>query len=202
MMEKIKVKEVVVVEGKYDLNTIKQLIDGIVITTDGFGIFHNKEKLELIRRMAQTRGVVILTDPDGAGFVIRNHLKGALNGGVVKHAYVPDVYGKERRKRTGSKEGKLGVEGMRPEVLQLALEKAGATMDGASADAQGNITKADLYAMGLSGTPGSGENRRKLMAALELPERLSPNALLDVLNGLYDREALLEVWAEIASQEG
>ena len=194
-MEKIKVQEVIVVEGKYDLNAIKQLIDGTVITTDGFGIFHNPEKLNLIRRMAETKGIIVMTDSDGAGFVIRNYLKGGLPKDKVKQAYVPDIYGKERRKRTASKEGKLGVEGMRPEVLRQALTRAGATMDGIEANAaQENITKADLYAMGLSGIQNSAENRRKLLAALQLPEQLSPNAMLDVLNALYSRDELFDLW--------
>lgn len=126
-MEKVRVKEVIIVEGKYDLNALKQVLDATILTTDGFGIFHNREKLDLIARMAQARGVVLLTDSDGAGFVIRNYLKGSLDSNLVKHAYIPDVFGKERRKNAPSKEGKLGVEGMRPEVLLDVLRRAGAT---------------------------------------------------------------------------
>lgn len=196
-MEKISVQEVIVVEGKYDLNALKQIVDGIVITTDGFGVFHNQEKLELIRRMAETRGVILLTDSDGAGFVIRNYLKGCLPKERVKQAYIPDLYGKERRKRTGSKEGKLGVEGMKPEVLKNALMKSGATINGTAVQGKNQLTKADLYAMGLSGTANSSENRRKLMERLELPERLSPNALLDVLNALYEKNQVLSLWESI-----
>lgn len=186
-MEKLKIQEVVVVEGKYDLNSLKQVIDGVVITTDGFGVFKNQEKLELIRKMAESRGVIVLTDSDGAGFLIRNHLKGALPKDKVKHAYIPDVYGKERRKRTASKEGKLGVEGMRPEVIRQALISAGATIDGDCAVRQGEITKADLFSAGLSGGPNSAERRKVLIKHLGLPERLTANALLDVLNALMDR---------------
>ena len=196
-MEKIKLHEVVLVEGKYDLNALKQLIDGVVLTTDGFGIFHNDQKLALIRRMAVTRGVIILTDSDGAGFVIRNYLKGALPKEQVKHAYIPDIRGKERRKRIGSKEGKLGVEGMKPEVLRRALLRAGATIEDEPARTGTPITKADLFSMGLSGGQGSAEKRRKLLAAMDLPERLSTNAMLDVLNAVTDREALLELWQSI-----
>lgn len=196
-MEKIKVQEVIVVEGKYDLNTLKQLIDGIVITTEGFGIFHNSEKMELIRRMGENRGVIVLTDSDGAGFVIRNHLKSCLPKNLVKHAYIPDVYGKESRKKTRSKEGKLGVEGMRPEVLKQALVKAGATINDETKACGGTLTKADLYALGLSGTPNSASNRKALIHALELPEKLSPNALLDVLNAMYDKEHFIEFWNQI-----
>ena len=196
-MEKMKVQEVIVVEGRYDLNTLKQIIDGVIVTTDGFGIFHNREKMELIRRMAEKRGVVILTDSDGAGFVIRNHLKSCLPKEQVKHAYIPDVYGKESRKRTRSKEGKIGVEGISPDVLKRALVAAGATIDGDAYIGGGNLTKADLYALGLSGTPNSSENRKKLIQALQLPEKLSPNALLDVLNAMYEKETFLEIWAQI-----
>lgn len=196
-MDKIKVHEVIIVEGKYDLNAIKQIVDGVVITTDGFGVFHNKDKLQLIRKMADIRGVIILTDSDGAGFVIRNYLKGSLPKEKVKHAYIPDMYGKEKRKKTVSKEGKLGVEGMSADVLRDALIKAGATVNGANTFYCTNITKADLYAAGLSGTINSADNRRKLIAALELPEKLSPNALLDVLNALYTRDAFFEKWNEI-----
>ena len=200
-MSKMKVQEVIVVEGKYDLNTLKQLIDGIVVTTDGFGIFHNHEKMELLRRMAEKRGVVVLTDSDGAGFVIRNYLKSCLPKERVKHAYIPDVYGKEKRKRTRSKEGKLGVEGMSADILRRSLSAAGATIDGEATLGGGALTKADLYAAGLSGVPNSGENRMWLIQALGLPERLSPNALLDVLNAMYQKEEFLELWEQIREKQ-
>lgn len=193
-MEKIRVKEVIIVEGKYDLNALKQVLDATILTTDGFGIFHDREKLNLIARMAQSRGVVILTDSDGAGFVIRNYLKGSLDAKRVKHAYIPDISGKERRKNAPSKEGKLGVEGMRPEVLLEVLRRAGATLDDVCEDAGGTITKADLYALGLSGRPGSAEARTDLLRRLHLPEKLSPNALLDVLNVLLTKEELLAMY--------
>ena len=196
-MDKIKVQEVIVVEGKYDLNKLKQMVDGIVVTTEGFGIFHNNEKMELIRRMGEKRGVVILTDSDGAGFVIRNHLKSCLPKHLLKHAYIPDIQGKESRKRTHSKEGKLGVEGMTPAVIMEALKKAGATINGETAAVNGTLTKADLFAMGLSGTHNSVENRKKLISALNLPEKLSPNALLDVLNAMYERSEFIELWTQI-----
>lgn len=199
-MEKLKIREVIVVEGKYDLNAIKQIIDGVVITTDGFGVFHNQEKLQLIRRMAETRGVVILTDSDGAGFVIRNYLKGSLPKDKVKHAYIPDVYGKEKRKRVGSKEGKIGVEGMNASVLKDVLIRAGVDMEGMDREQRSLLSKADLYAMGLSGTPNSHANRQKLMKVLQLPEKLSSNALLDVLNVLFTRDEILDKWSEIQEQ--
>lgn len=193
-MEKVRVREVIVVEGKYDLNTLKQVLDAVIITTEGFGIFHQKEKLDLIARLAKVRGVVILTDSDGAGFVIRNHLKGCLEPSLVKHAYIPDVAGKERRKSRPSKEGKLGVEGMSPEVLLTALRRAGATLDDVSEAPRGEITKADLFALGLSGKPDSAQRRAELKRRLELPENLSPNALLDVLNVLTTKEELFSMY--------
>jgi len=188
-----RVKEAIIVEGRYDKNALAQVVDAVIIETQGFHIFSDKENMELIRRMQKARGLIILTDGDGAGFLIRNHLKGALEAGV-KHAYVPDIYAKERRKRKASREGKLGVEGMKPEILLRALEQAGATFEDApSAAPAARITKADLYALGLSGGEGSREKRAALLKRLQLPERLTANALLDVLNSLYDREKLLEL---------
>ena len=184
----IRVREAIVVEGRYDANTLRQIVDAPVFETNGFGVFNDRERLKLLRLAAETRGLIILTDSDGAGFVIRRYLSGAIDPGRVKHAYVPDVYGKERRKRTASKEGKLGVEGMRPEVIVDALRRAGATIEGeASARTPGGITKADLYAAGLSGRPDSAEKRRELLRSLNLPERMSPNAMLRALELLYTR---------------
>lgn len=196
-MDKLRIHEVIIVEGKYDVNTLKQIVDGVVITTDGFGVFHNQEKLQLIRRMADSCGVVILTDSDGAGFVIRNYLKGSLPKDKVKHAYIPDVYGKEKRKRIGSKEGKLGVEGMNASILKDVLIKAGVNIEGVEREQSTVLTKADLFAMELSGTTNSNANRQKLIKALELPERLSSNALLDVLNVLFTRDEIIKRWNEI-----
>ncbi len=190
----LRIREAIVVEGRYDKNTLSQLVDTVIIETSGFGIFKDKERLALLRRLAEKRGLIVLTDPDGAGFVIRGHLRGSLPPDRVKHAYVPDIYGKERRKRQGGKEGKLGVEGMRPEVLEAALRRAGATfLDEAgekAAPAGRPITKADFVALGLSGGPGAADRRRALLQRLELPEHLSPNAMLEVLNALFTREEL------------
>ena len=183
-----KIKEVIVVEGRYDKNTLAQVVDATVVTLGGFAVFNDREKLAYLRRLAAARGVILMTDPDGAGFVIRNHLKGVLPPEQILQAYVPDVYGKERRKRRGGKEGKLGVEGMRPEVLEAALRRAGATFldeTGEAAPKRQAITKADLMALGLSGGPGAAERRKELLHRLELPERLSPNALLEELNALF-----------------
>ena len=189
----LRIREAIVVEGRYDRNTLSQVVDAVILETSGFGIFRDREKLALLRRVARARGLILLTDSDGAGFLIRNHLKGALSGEAVKHAYIPDRYGKEKRKRRPGREGKLGVEGMPPRVLEEVLRRAGATVLGEEEQAREApaLTKADLYAWGLSGGPGSREKRRRLLEALDLPERLSPNAMLPVLSALYDREALL-----------
>ena len=185
------VKEVIVVEGRYDKNTLSQVFDAVIVETSGFGLFKDGEKLALLRRLAEKRGLVVLTDSDGAGFVIRNYIKGAIDPALVKMAYIPDVPGKERRKSSPSKEGKLGVEGMSAEVLIAALRRAGATLGGETATHRtGGITKATLYELGLSGRPDSAARRRELLKKLDLPEKLGANALLDVLNALYDEESL------------
>lgn len=187
----ISVKEVIVVEGRYDKNTLSQVFDAVIVETSGFGVFKDREKLALLRRLAEARGLVILTDSDGAGLVIRNFLKGSIDPALVKMAYVPEIAGKERRKPRPSKEGVLGVEGMCPETLIEALRRAGATLGGqAPTHRSGDITKATLYELGLSGGPGSAKKRRELLRRLGLPEKLGANALLDVLNALYDAEEL------------
>lgn len=186
------VEEVVVVEGRYDKNTLSQAVDAVIIETSGFGIFNDGEKQALLRRLAEKRGLVVLTDSDGAGFMIRNFIRGCVDPKLVKHAYIPDIPGRERRKRAPSKAGTLGVEGMTPEVLVAALERAGVTFsDGEAAERAGNITKADMYGRGLSGRPGSAEKRRELLQKLSLPEKLSAGGLLDVLNALMTREEFL-----------
>lgn len=180
-MDKLSVREVIVVEGKYDKNALAQVVNATIVTTEGFGLFRDGEKAALLRRLARERGVIVLTDSDGAGLVIRNHLKGILPPERVKMAYVPELPGKERRKREPGKEGKLGVEGMSPEVLRQALERAGATPAPNTPPA---FTKATLYRLGLSGVPEAKERRQALQRALDLPANLSANALLDVLNVL------------------
>lgn len=187
----ISVKEVIVVEGRYDKDTLSQVFDAVIVETSGFGVFKDREKLALLRRLAEARGLVILTDSDGAGLVIRNFLKGSIDPALVKMAYVPEIAGKERRKPRPSKEGVLGVEGMSPETLIEALRRAGATLGGQTpTHRSGDITKATLYELGLSGGPGSAKKRRELLRRLGLPEKLGANALLDVLNALYDAEEL------------
>jgi len=189
-----KVKEGIVVAGRSDKNTLSQVVDAVIIETSGFGIFNDEGKRRLIKKMAEAKGIIVFTDSDGAGFMIRNFIKGCVDTSLVKHAYIPDIYGKERRKAKASKEGKLGVEGMKPQLLLEALERAGATFDDAAEKRAGErITKADMFSRGLSGRPGSTELRAKLLRQLELPERMSADGLLDVLNATMDRDEFLSL---------
>ena len=190
-----KIKEAIVVEGRYDKNTLSQVVDTLILETAGFGIFKNPEQMELLRRAAQKRGLVVLTDSDGAGFVIRNRIRGTIPETMIKHAYIPDIYGKEKRKRQPGKEGKLGVEGMPPKVLEQVLRRAGATFveeDGKNTE-KASVTKADLFAAGLTGGADSGAKRKQLLKKLELPEHMSTNALLAVLNGCYSAAEVREI---------
>lgn len=199
-----KIREVIVVEGRYDKNTISQVVDATVVTLGGFSVFNDREKLAFLRRLAQERGLIVLTDSDGAGFVLRNYLKGALPRDRVKHAYIPDVAGKERRKRRPGKAGMLGVEGMSPEVLLEALRRCGATFDDESAEpreAETPITKADLYELGLTGGADSAQKRREVLRRLDLPAHLTANGLLEALNLLYGRRAFLEWMAADGGDE-
>ena len=191
----IKLEPVILVEGKYDKIKLSQIFDTTILTTDGFGIFKQKDKVAMLRKLAETHGLLVFTDADGAGLVIRNFLKGAITGGKVYHAFIPDLYGKEKRKAKGSKEGKLGVEGVPDEIIIQAVERSGA-MDETPRE-KGGITKADLYDLGLSGGQGSAEKRKALLKALQLPENLSSNALLDVLNCMTDREELAKLVNEL-----
>ena len=189
----IRIREAIVVEGRYDKNTLSQLLDAPIFETAGFGVMNNRELLTFLREVARRRGLIILTDSDGAGFVIRNYLKGALPKEQVLHAYIPDVFGKERRKRQAGKEGKLGVEGMTPEILLAALRDAGAHIEGETAQAAGEpISKLDLFELGFSGIADSSNRRAALKRELSLPEHLSTNGLLDALNVLFRREEFLE----------
>lgn len=183
-MDKLKVREVILVEGKYDKITLEAVVDGLIFPVDGFAVFKDKARRELLRRLAARRGVVILTDSDGGGVVIRSYLKGILPPEQVKEAFIPDVPGKEKRKRRPGKAGTLGVEGMKPEVLRRALLRAGVGVDKAPRGEENPFTKARLYAMGLSGTPDAKERRLALQRALGLPESLSANALAAVLGAV------------------
>ena len=191
-----RVREIIVVEGRYDKNTVAQAVSGTIIETGGFGIFSDREKVALLRKLAEKRGLIILTDSDKAGFFIRGRLRGQLSGVDIKHAYIPDIAGRERRKTSASKEGKLGVEGMAVSVIVTALERAGATFEDSPPqfDSEIRITKADLFSVGLSGGAQSAQKRREFAKRLDLPARLSANGLLDVLNILYTRDEFLELF--------
>lgn len=195
-MSRLRVREAIVVEGRCDKAKLCGLIDGTVIETGGFRIFKDRERMELIRLLAKERGVVILTDSDGAGFLIRRRLSQSLPKEQVKHAYIPDIPGKERRKAQPSKEGKLGVEGMSLQVLEDCLRRAGATIldeeELAGGPALEPFTKAELFDLSLSGGPGSAELRRKVQVRLGLPERLSANGLVQALDALYGRDEAVE----------
>ena len=186
----VKIKEAIVVEGRYDKNTLSQIVDAPILETAGFGIFKDKKQMALLRQVAEKRGLIVFTDSDGAGFVIRNHIKSAIPGKYLKHAYTPDILGKERRKTAPGKEGKLGVEGMTKEIILEALRRAGATIEGEEGISSHQITKQDLMALGLSGGPDSSARRLALLKKLNLPEHLSANALLQVLNLLYTKDEL------------
>lgn len=193
----VKIRQAIVVEGKYDQNTLSQLVDATIFQTRGFGVMHDKALLELLRKAARTTGLIIFTDSDGAGFVIRNFLKGALPKEGVLHAYIPDIPGKEKRKRAPGKEGLLGVEGMTKEILLSALENAGADLGGEAEKRPGDtITKFDLYTAGLSGKPDSASKRAAFLEKLRFPAHMSANALLDALNLLYTREEFLALFEE------
>lgn len=191
----IRIKEAIVVEGKYDKIKLSSLVDGVIIDVGGFGVFKDREKIQYLRTLAEKRGLIVLTDSDGAGFLIRHKLSSCIPPQQLKHAYIPDIFGKEKRKTAPSKEGKLGVEGMELSVLRQALERAGATVEDASgsggSQSQGQpITKGDLFQWGLAGGNDSAARRKKLQRKLGLPERLSANGLLQALNTLYSREEL------------
>ncbi len=187
----IKIQEAIVVEGIYDKTKLEQFIKGVIIITDGFRIFKDKENMLLLKKLAQTRGIVVLTDSDRAGFLIRNYIKECVPTKYVKHAYIPEVKGKERRKAKGGKEGLLGVEGVSEELIIDALKRAGCTMenhDGVKLSNAKPITKYDLYLDGLTGKSDSKDLRNRLKKELNLPSRLSTNSLLEVLNALLSYE--------------
>ena len=196
----IKIKEAIVVEGRYDKNTLCQIVDAPILETSGFGIFKDKKQMDLLRKVAKVRGLIVFTDADGAGFVIRNHIKSAIPGQYLKHAYTPDIMGKERRKAAPGKEGKLGVEGMRPEVILDALRKAGATIEGEDVPSCQQITKQDLMELGLSGGADASAKRLALLKKLDLPQHMSANAMLQALNLLYSLEELTEIIGQLENQ--
>jgi len=190
----VKIYQAIVVEGKYDKNTLSQIVDAPIIQTDGFRIMKDKEQLEFLRAVAERRGLIVFTDSDGAGFVIRNYLKSAIPSKYLLHAYIPDIRGKERRKSAPGKEGKLGVEGMTQEIILASLRTAGATIEGEPQQKNKEaITKYDLFAMGLSGSPDSKAKRLALQKMLQLPEDMSSNALLQALNILYTKDQIYRI---------
>ena len=191
----VKIREAIVVEGRYDKNTLSQVVDAPIFETNGFGIRKDKARMDLLRRVAEQRGLIVFTDS-----VIRNFLKGAIPAKYLKHAYIPDIPGKERRKSAPGKEGKLGVEGMTPEILLSCLKRAGATILGEDTPTEQPITKQDLFDLGLSGGANASEKRKKLMKKLALPEHLSPNGLLQVLSLLYTREELTALAAQLETE--
>lgn len=189
----INIREAIVVEGRYDKNTLSQIVNAPIFETSGFGIFKDKQQLSLLRRVAKARGLIVLTDSDGAGLVIRNFLKSVVEPQYLKHAYIPDIAGKERRKVAPGKEGKLGVEGMNPEILITALKHAGATIEGEESPVLPGITKQDMMQLGLSGGNNSAALRKLLLEKLDLPEHMSANALLQALNLLYTLDEIEEI---------
>lgn len=194
----IKIRQAIVVEGRYDKNTLSQIVDAPILETSGFGIMKDKKQLQLLRQVAEIRGLIVFTDSDGAGFVIRNFLKSAIDPKYLLHAYIPDIPGKEKRKSAPGKEGKLGVEGMRPEVIIEALRRAGATVEGEEiSQPTAPITKQDMMELGLSGGTDSRLLRQKLLKKLNLPEHMSSNALLQTLNLLYDLQQLKDILRQL-----
>lgn len=196
-----KIKEAVIVEGNYDKIKIAGFLDGVIVTTHGFAVFTNEDFIKTIGELARRTGIVILTDSDSAGMKIRNFVKQAASGGIVKHAYVPDIAGKERRKRSASAEGLLGVEGMSEEVIINALRDAGCEIDDCvREDKASGITKADMYMLGLTGGGNSSEVRKRLSAEIGIPAKLSANMLLDVLNRILSYDELVEIVQRITAE--
>ena len=189
----VRIREAILVEGRYDKNTLSQIVDAPILETAGFGIFKDKKQMALLRQVAEKRGLIVFTDSDGAGFVIRNHIKSAIPGQYLKHAYIPDIPGKEKRKSAPGKEGKLGVEGMTKEIILESLRRAGASIEGESYSPLNAITKQDLMELGLSGGPEASVKRLALLKRLNLPEHMSANAMLQALNLLYSLEELTNI---------
>lgn len=198
----LKIREAIVVEGRYDKNTLSQILDAPIFETGGFAIFKDKQQMSLLRQVAQRRGLIVFTDSDGAGFVIRNHIKSAIDKRYLKHAYIPDIYGKERRKKTPGKEGKLGVEGMAVTTITEALRRAGATIEGESNSTQHSITKQDLMELGLSGCPDAAYRRQALLKKLDLPEHMSANAMLQALDLLFRLDELKVFLEDLENNNG
>ena len=193
----IKIDKPIIVEGKYDIIKLSRIVDSLIIKTDGFGIFKDKEKQALLRRLADEKGIIVLTDSDSAGFLIRKFLKSSIPENKITHVYIPDVFGKEKRKAQAGKEGKLGVEGISEEILLEAFRKAGVICSESTDEERRLITNIDLYEAGLMGKDNSKEKRVRLMKALALPERLSTSSLIKILNTFVSYEEFTEKLKEI-----
>lgn len=193
----IKISKPVIVEGKYDIIKLSNIIDGLIIKTDGFGIFKDKEKQHLLRRLADEKGIIVLTDSDSAGFMIRNFISGVVSKDKITNVYIPDIFGKEKRKTEAGKEGKLGVEGMSEEVIYEAFSKAGVFCEKSESGERRLITNLDLYEHGLSGKDDSKKKRQALLKSLALPERMSTSSLVKILNTFVTYEEFTEKVKEI-----
>ena len=198
----VKIREAILVEGRYDKNKLSQLVDAPIFETRGFGIFKDKQQMALLRQVAEKRGLIVFTDSDGAGFVIRNHIKSAIPGQFLKHAYIPDIPGKEKRKAAPGKEGKLGVEGMTGGIILDALKACGATIEDGIERSPYGITKQDFMELGLSGGKDSSARRLQLQKKLNLPEHMSANALLQAVNLLYRFEELSDMVKALERENG
>lgn len=194
----IKVDQIIIVEGKYDKIKLSSMIDGIIIETEGFGIFKNKEKQRMICRLAQEKGIVILTDSDSAGFMIRSFITSIVPKQYITNVYIPDIYGKEKRKDTASKEGKLGVEGISPKLLTQCFEKAGVVASTVEKSQKREITLTDFYEDGLTGSPDSKQKRLKLLKRLDLPERMSTKGLIEILNAFITFDEYKKLITEVS----
>lgn len=191
MEEKIKLTEAVIVEGKYDKIKLSNILDAFIIETNGFAIFKDKFKLSFIKKLAKERGIIILTDSDHAGFMIRNYISSGVPKEQIKNVYIPDIFGKEKRKDTPSKEGKLGVEGMTKEVILASLEKAGISSTSSVCD--NPITTVDFYDLGLTGGANSKAKRKAVCKALDLPEFLSTSSLISCINNFMTKEEFFDL---------
>ncbi|MDD6658782.1 MAG: DUF4093 domain-containing protein [Eubacteriales bacterium] len=195
----LKIKEAVIVEGKYDKIKLSNLIDTLIIETNGFAVFKDKKKLAFIRKLANERGIIVITDSDHSGFQIRNYISSSLPKDKIKHIYIPDIYGKEKRKKEPSKEGKLGVEGIDDKILLSLFEKA--NIEARSVEKRDLITSVDMFTLGLSGTPNATQNKKKLLKSLDLPEFLSTSSLISYLNSSMDKKEFYSLCHNLFSNQ-
>ncbi len=194
-------EQAVIVEGKYDKIKLSSVVDAVIITTNGFSVIKDKEKLEIIRFFAKNKGIIILTDSDSAGFKIRNFLKGAVSDGKITNVYIPDIFGKEKRKAAPSKEGKIGVEGIDTQTLLEAFRKAG-VISTESDNSREPVTKLDLFEAGLSGGNNSAEKRSELLKYLGMPELMTTNAMLEIINTMMSRDEFMKITAKLSQRQG